>query len=171
AASHQPAGEDKPKTEAVGPVSATPSQTAEVFGNWTMQCANAATGTGSVQVCGVVETIQANNSDKPIAKLFVSRDKAANEYSFGAVLPVNVTFPSKVSLTGDNKASIAELEWARCTPGGCLALVDINAATLKQWEASSNQPVLAFKLANGQTVSIPTSVKGLAQAVAAIPKN
>lgn len=88
------------------------------------------------------------------------------------LLPNNIALPSSVRLLAEeNEAQAIELPWRRCIPGACVADLDLQPAAMTRLRARTEPARLMFRDANGRDVALPLSLRGLAQALDALPNS
>ena len=162
------------------PVSAQPSATTATYGDWVMRCVAIAAETGADrqagapggESCEIVQTLQMQGQTQPVAQLAFGRLPGETDLIMTAVLPVNISLPSKVHVSGnagsgDEERGGIDLDWSRCLPGACFAEARPSAETLDVMRTEMNGQLL-FASANGQTVVLPLSWRGITAALAAL---
>ena len=162
-------GQTKPSAPAAPPpVSAEPKTTTATYGDWTLRC-ETSSGEGAHRFCEVVQTMQVQGQQAPVAQVAFGRPAGTSDLHFIAVLPVNVFFPSTVRVDTDPKDEHPlELAWRCCLPGGCFADGLANGEALGRWRTASTPGRLQFKDAAGRDAVLPLSFRGLAQALDAL---
>ena len=170
-----------PKTGAVpsakppaagAPVSADPGATSASYGDWVVRCQRLGEGDKAQRVCEVAQTIQAQNQRDAIAEIAFGHLPHDQALHLTTVLPPSVSFPSTVQLASDDKGSdTIQMQWRRCLPGGCFADVSPTDDTVKAWRAAAGPGRMTFRDAAGREVALPVSLRGLAQALDALPKS
>jgi invasion protein IalB len=147
------------------PVSSEPGATTATFGDWVLRCQGAA----AARVCEVALTVQIQGQQAPIAQFAIGRapDKTLRAT---VVLPTNIQLPSIVRIAGDAKDKTLELNWTRCLPGGCFASAPFPDDVMQSWRTGGEPRKLTFVSAAGQGVVLPISLRGLPQAIDALPK-
>ena len=164
-------GPAKPGAPAQASVSAEPAATSAIFGDWTLRCQRIEDGDKAQRLCEVAQTIQVQNRREPIAQVALGRVSATAPLRVTAVLPPNVSFPSTVGIAaGDKDPPAVELGWRRCVPGGCFADAPASDEVLRGWRGLTTLGRITFKDAEGRTVAVPLSFRGLAQALDALAK-
>lgn len=151
-------------------VSLQPSETSEVFGNWTVRCFVGQGKAKGRKACETSISVTAKPSKRPIAKFAISQGKSPGIFIVGVLLPVNVGFPSVVSLANADKKQLATLAWTRCMPGACLAAHTVKRQAIEVWEKQSKPMLLTFVTASKKTFTIPISTRGMTQSIAALAK-
>ena len=166
---------DEPVAQAdPAPVSAEPQQTSASFGDWVVRCdhpAPVALGTGK-RVCEAAQSLIVKGQQGPIAQIafgHMSGDKYAEPaLTLTVLLPVSVAFDKPPKLgpgAGADDPGSASLAFRRCLPGGCLADAKPDAALLKDLRAAGKPGHLSFTDAAERTITLPVSLRGLAQAL------
>lgn len=154
--------------------SSQPSVTTASYENWTLRCVMLTDQDLVPQgrSCEVVQTIQLQGQQQPIAQLAIGRLPNDKDLTVTAVLPNNISFPSTVTIqkdASDTKAKDGktQLEWRRCLPNGCYADTKPNTTFLTQIDPMLDGS-LTFTDASNRPLSIPVSWKGLSQAMTAL---
>ncbi|MFK4259499.1 invasion associated locus B family protein [Agrobacterium tumefaciens] len=176
-AKHNPAGIAVPPEPAV---------TTASYGSWILRCiqlASTATtgadvsesGRADGQTCEVLQTVQVQGQSQPIAQVAIGRMPGEKDLILTALVPVNISLPGTIHLSGNGKTGIEEkggldLSWRRCLAGSCAATTMPDAGTLAILRSGTDGH-LRFIDASGETATIPLSWKGLDQAMAALEKN
>lgn len=143
------------------------------YGDWTFHCQTVGSGQQARKSCEVVQTVNIKDQTAPFAQIALGKPAADDPMMVTVVVPINVSFPSAVTITpsDDKELKAIELGWRRCMPSGCFASIPLKGETLKQWrslkEASGK---VRFKNAAGQDVIMPMSFKGLSSALDALAK-
>ena len=169
AAPRRPATPPQAAPASPPPVSDTPQVTTATYGDWVLRC-QTTTDAQTPRLCEVAQTIQIQGQG-PIAQIAVGRVPGKAPLLVTVVLPTNITLPSSVQITTDEKdTQPAELAWLRCLPAGCIANVEIKDDILRRWRSLTNQGRLQFKEGDGREVILPFSFRGLSQALDALGK-
>ncbi|MFE1599561.1 invasion associated locus B family protein [Methylobacterium sp. ID0610] len=175
AAAAQP-GPTRPAAAPASPpaVSAEPGLTTASFGDWVLRCQRLAEGEKPVRLCEASQAMQIQGQAAPIAQVAIGRPAGETGLRVTALLPVSVSFPSGVRVSGDDKdgkeAGALDLAWRRCVPGGCLADGPAEDEALKRWRDGVGTGRLAFKDAAGRELGIPVSFRGLGPALDALAR-
>lgn len=166
-------------------VLAEPTTTSATYGDWVLRCVLLqaepnATGAGKTgraldKSCEIIQAVQVQGQQQPIAQFAIGRLPKADNLTMTAVVPVNVSLPGMVHVSGNGKTGAAEkgrvdLAWKACFPGGCVANAPLDKTSLAALLAEA-QGQLRFNDAAGSTVAIPVSWKGIKQAVNALEKS
>jgi invasion protein IalB len=150
-------------------VSSVPQSTTATYGDWILQCQLRAEGAPR-RACEVVQTLQLEGKG-PIAQILVGRPNPKVPSLVSVILPPNVSFPSSVLLSVDEKdTQPAGLAWQRCTPAGCVAAAEIQDDLLRRWRLQTERGRIQFKESDGREIVLPFSFRGLAQALDAMGK-
>ena len=142
------------KSEAkVDAVSNDPQLTTATFGDWIERCQRIATGS---KLCEVVETVQVEGQNAPLAQLAVGRADREGPLRLTVVLPVNVSFPDapKLRLGG----GVFDLSWRRCFPGGCIADAPLSETDVATLRVTADPGEIEFKTASGQSLKFAASL-------------
>lgn len=174
----QPQPSPRPQTQSaqgaapvVPAVPVEPNATTAAFGDWVLRCARQGEGAQVQRVCEVAQTVQVQGQQGPLAQVAIGRLQKAAPLKMTVILPSNVSFPSSVSVGGDEKdRSNIDLPWRRCVPGACIADGEPAAAALQQLRARTEPGRVAFKDAGGRDVAVPLSLRGLPQALDALAR-
>lgn len=155
------------------PVAADPSATTASFGDWLLRCVKAGDGANAKRSCEVVQSIVAEGQQAPLAQLAIGRVQPGNPLRLTLVLPHNVSLtaaPRLSSSEGDKQPT--ELGWQRCLPMGCFADAAARDEVLAKWRAAGEgRGQIVFADGAGRPVTLPFSLRGLAQALDALSKS
>lgn len=160
-----------PKTPA--PVAADPSATTAAFGDWILRCVKAGDAANPKRVCEVVQSIVVEGQQAPVAQVALGRLQPTSPLRFTLVLPHNVSLTAlpRVS-TGEADKQPVELGWLRCLPIGCFADAAAKDDLLAKWRAAGDgRGLIVFAEGAGRPVTLPFSLRGLAQALDALAKS
>jgi invasion protein IalB len=150
-------------------VSSEPQVTTATYADWILRCQRAGDGPQAQRQCEVAQSIQ--DQRVTILQIAFARANAKQPFQLVVILPVNVSFPSAVRVSvNDKDASSVELKWRNCTATGCVAEANITDDILRQWRAQTERGRVQIKDASGGDVTIPFSFRGLAQALDALAK-
>jgi invasion protein IalB len=106
-----------------------------------------------------------------VAQIAVGRTARNEPLRMTVLLPTNVSFPSSVRISGDeNDTSPVDLPWRRCIPGACIADNTIADPALQRLRARTTTGRITFKDALGRDVTLPISLRGLAQGLDALAR-
>ncbi|MDR7040123.1 invasion protein IalB [Methylobacterium sp. BE186] len=148
-----------------------PGLTTATFGDWVLRCQRTAEAEKSRKVCEIAQSMQVQGQSAPIAQVAIGRVAPGDPLTMTAILPNNVSFPSSVRATLDEKDSQGfDLPWRRCLPGRCVADATVRDDTLKRWRSAPEAGRITFKDAGNHDVAIPLSFRGLAQALDALAR-
>jgi invasion protein IalB len=167
--------ENKPAPAASPPVSSEPQNTAASYGDWTVRCQRTGDGAQAPRLCDMEQTLQMQNQQgqqSPVAQIALGRASPKDPIKLVVTLPTNVSFPSSVKFTIDDKDNQPiELAWLRCLPGGCYAAADFKDDDAKRWKAQAGNGRLQFKDGAGRDQAWPFSFRGFAQAMDGLGKS
>ncbi|WP_370677324.1 invasion associated locus B family protein [Pleomorphomonas sp. PLEO] len=172
-AQEPPAAAKPPADQAKAlPVGAEPGSTTATYGDWTLRCQRIGEDAKAGKVCEVVQMTQMESQRAPTTQIAIGRLPNDDGLHLTAALPVNLSFPSeiKVSMPGAKPITLTP-ELRRCLPVACFADMELKADQLKMLLAAETSGTLSFRDANGQTIAVPISPRGLPQAVAALQKD
>lgn len=164
-------GQSSTATGAATQNAAGPDTTTATYGDWILKC-QAASGKPGQRTCEVVQSIVIQGQTAPIAQLAFGRMAPGETLYLTAVLPTNITLPSVVRLSIDEKDDkAANLPWTRCLQTGCYATLAMTDAIVSRWRAQDGAGRLLFKSGAGQDTILPMSFRGLARALDALGKD
>ncbi len=155
------------------PIGPDPAVTTATYGDWVLRCqaTNPAASTGPKRLCEVVQTMQMQGQQEPVAQVAFGRAQGAGDLHLVIALPVNVSFPSNVGVgLIDKDAHPFMLEWKRCIPGACFADAVTSAELITRWRATTTPGHVMFKDASARDIVLPLSFRGLAPALDALNK-
>jgi invasion protein IalB len=161
--------------ETKAPAAAAPSDPnfkSATYGDWSFHCQTVGAAAQARKSCEVVQTVNLKDQTAPFAQIALGKPTAGDPLMATVVVPINVSFPSAVTITNiDKEVKSIDLSWRRCVPGGCFASVPLKEETLKQWRSRNDASgKVNFKNAAGQDVVMPMSFKGLSSALEALAK-
>ncbi len=141
----------------------------EQYGDWVLTCRKIDGQSG--QSCELVQTVTVNGQKAPFAQMAIGKPKPDMPIQITVVVPQNVSFPSSVKVSIDEKdKSPLDLAWARCLPVGCFASATLKDEVQKKWGALETQGRVTFKAGTGQDIPMPISFKGLKAGLEALAK-
>lgn len=153
------------------PVGADPASTSATYGDWVLRCQRVGEGDKTQRLCEVVQSIQVQGQQQPIAQIALGRVAASDPLKITVALPNNISLPGSVTMgMGEKDAAPTPLAWRRCLPGACIADAVPSGDVLKAYRAATEPGRLAFKDAAARDVALPFSFRGLAQALDALAK-
>jgi len=160
-----------PAAPASPPPIGEPVQTTATYGDWVLRCVRTGDAGTGPQTCEVVQTIVLANQTQPIAQIAIGSVDKTSGLRLTVVVPTAVSFSKQPFVTGaPGMAALFDLTWRRCLPGGCYADFPLNADTLKILRARTEPANLVFKDASERDVTLPFAMRGLSQALEALPK-
>jgi invasion protein IalB len=149
------------------PVSAEPQTTTSTYGDWTVRCTRTDAAPG--RLCEVADSVQGQQG--PIAQIVISRIIPKDPPHIIVQLPLNVSFPSSVKVSIDEKdAQSLDLSWRKCLPAGCFADAELKDDMLKKLRAQTANGKIQFKDGNGRELALPISFRGFSQAMDGLGK-
>lgn len=135
------------------PSTTGPSSASFGFDAWLVRCQAVGDKTG----CGMSQRILDKQSGQSVLQLHLGRSATGDGHQLVAVLPLGVTVPPGIVIQiGQNKRNVA---FTQCLPGGCVAPLAIDAATLDAFRSGTEGRVGVVDR-RGQTVAVPFSLKG-----------
>jgi invasion protein IalB len=168
-----PASPALPVTNAAtpAPVAGTPVQTTATYADWVLRCAHTGEGGTGPQTCEVVQTLVLQGQQQPIAQVAIgSIDKTAG-LRLTVVVPTAISFSKAAYIVGAaGTANLFDLAWRRCLPSGCFADIVLSADSLKMMRTRSDPANLVFRDAGERDITLPFSMRGLAQSLDALGK-
>jgi len=151
------------------PISSEPQVTTAAYADWILRCQHANDAPQATRQCEVAQTVQAQQNT--ILQMAFARANAKRPFRLVVIVPANVSFPSAVRVSiNDKDPSPIDLTWRNCTSGGCAAEANITEEVLKQWRAQTEHGRVQIKDAAGRDATIPFSFRGLAQALDALAR-
>lgn len=160
---------EAPKAAAPAAVPSTPERTTASFGDWVMRCEVAAPA--AKRVCEVAQVITLQGQTAPTAQVAIGRRAPGEGRLLTVVLPPNIAIISRPQVaTAKAGAAPLDLNWQRCTPGGCFASVPVTDDVVNAFGVQTEPGRIVFRDAADRDVALPLSFRGLAQALAALAK-
>lgn len=165
--------------QAAAPVTAQPNVTTATYENWMLRCVRPAAAQTSAndpgKICEIVQTVQVQGQSQPLAQVAIGRLPGDKALTLTAVMPLNISIPGTVHLSGNGKTGAEEkggleLSWQRCLPSGCIATARPDAKLFATLDPQTDGQI-RFADAAGRTLGIPLSWKGLDQALKALDKS
>ncbi|WP_413208173.1 invasion associated locus B family protein [Rhodospirillum sp. A1_3_36] len=154
-----------PPTPAAKPTAPEePQVTTESFDNWLLRCV---TPPGAAKICEVVQTIQIQGQPAPLAQLALGYAPGDSAVSMTAVVAVNVAFSAPAEVQVDDTL-VQPLDWARCVPGACFATSGLGPDVVQDLRKQKGEGKLNYHTADGKTLGIPLSWRGLGDALKAL---
>jgi invasion protein IalB len=155
----------------VQPVSNEPESTTANFGDWTLRCSFVENAGQRVRLCEVIQSLTLQGQTSPFLQIALGRVSPKEPTKLTVVLPNNISFPSVVRFSIDDKdTSPIDLAWRRCLPGGCYADADLKDEQINRWKQQSEKGQLQFEDAAGRKVALPFSFRGLTQSIDALSR-
>jgi len=135
-------------------------RTVATFGDWSLRCE-----AGPPRNCETATTLS-NQERRPVAQIVLGRLNPQAPVLVMAHLPLNVQLPAGVRLTLD--AAPVMLQYQRCVPQGCFATIEADDALMRRLRAEPAGARLIFRDATGREITLAVSLRGFAQAQAAL---
>lgn len=137
--------------------------TDQSFGDWVLHCKELRKGETA---CALHQKIASKETRLPVAAFALSRHKDSHELRLSAIVPLGLDIPAGVS----GKVGDVPLTFTvqTCIKRGCVASTTVDAKLLDSLRA--NQSFTAtFKMRSvADPVSLPVSLKGLAEGLKAL---
>ncbi|MGP0090731.1 MAG: invasion associated locus B family protein [Xanthobacteraceae bacterium] len=159
-----PAPASKPATETA--IDNVPSMTTASYGDWVVRCSQQA----EHRMCEAAQTLYVQGQPNPVALVAVGREKPTEPTRLVVQLPVNVTIAGRLKITLKEGAPTIDLNIERCVPAGCFAVMQPADEALRQLRAQTDPGRISYKDAAQHDVAWPFSLRGLSQALEALPK-
>ena len=168
-ATQEAAGAKKKSVEApVASPAGGPDTTTETFGDWSIVCTRPG---GDARSCEVSTSIVLRNMAAPFARVAILRGPKEETMRLLALVPVNVTTQTPLRVTIEGGKADLTLPFRTCTPGGCLADVELGKEALQILETPAKAPAqLTVVDASGKAATIGFSLRGLDEALGAFLK-
>jgi len=152
-------------------VGSEPQNTAASYGDWTVRCQRVGDGAQSQRMCEIDQSMVVQGQQAPIAAIAVGRPGVKDPLHVTVQLPTNISFPSSVKLSIDDKdTQPIDVPWLRCLPGGCVATVELKEEDIKRWKTQTGNGRMMFKDGAGRELPLPFSFRGFAQAMDGLAK-
>lgn len=142
-----------------GPASSQ-ERTLATYGDWSVRCENA-----PARNCEAA-TILSGPDNRPMAQLIVGRLNNQGPALLLVVSPLGVHLPSPVRI--EIGGPVLELAFQRCTQQGCAASRELDDALLARLRSEPSGGRVQFQDGARQPVSLALSMRGFAQAQAAL---
>ena len=133
------------------------------FEDWTVTCTKEDAKTNTPAICLLsqqVNVTDANNVQKPLALYQFGYVGPKKELKVILTLPLGIKLDVGTSIISGSQL-MAPGKFVVCTEAGCQAIADITDADLKAILAAP-QNAIAYMGGDGKQVSMPMSIKGLA---------
>ena len=136
-------------------------RTVATYGDWSVRCENAPSR--NCEAATVLSTAE----NRPVAQLIVGRlNNQGPVLLLAHVGVLNVHLPAQLRLT--LAGAPLNLVYQRCTPQGCFASAELDEATLARLRGEPAGARMIFQDAGRQEISLTLSLRGFAQAQAAL---
>ena len=149
------------------PVDSDPTATTAAFGDWVLRCVKLKDLPN--RVCEVAQSIVVEGQTAPLAQIAIGRAAPRDNLRLTLALPNNVTLTATPRISsGEDDKQPTVMAWQRCIPGGCLADAAFSDALRDRWRKASTTNSITFTEGAGRAISVPFSLRGLAQALDAL---
>ncbi len=166
------AGAQAQSKDAAPAVGSDPQSTSATYGDWVLRCSRNGDAPTAPRVCEIVQSFQIQGQQGLYAQLAIGRVSPKDPLKITVVMQPNVSFPSSIKLSIDEKdTQPIDLGWRRCLPGGCFADAEVKDDDLKRWKTQTGNGRLLFKDGAGRDVPLPFSFRGLPQALDGLAKS
>lgn len=136
-------------------------RTVATYGDWSVRCENAPS-----RNCEAA-TVLSTADNRPAAQLIIGRlNNQGPALLLAHVGALNVHLPAQLRLLLGGVTM--ELVYQRCTPQGCFATVELDGATITRMRGEPAGGRMMFQDAARREVSLNLSLRGFAQAQAAL---
>ncbi len=137
--------------------SAPQAKDGQVFEDWTARCGQ--------QGCTLTQT-QVVEGGARLIQFNIGRVGTQGELGAFAMVPLGIHIPAGALLAHDGKSIPMTLK--TCSQQGCQATVQLTAAQIAEIGKAQSVEVAVMEGATLQSMTIPLSIKGLSQGLAAI---
>src|SRR5262245_36692478 len=141
--------------------------TTATYGDWVVRCSQPA----GTHICEVVQTVYLQGQQTPFALIAIGREKQTEPLRLVVQLPINVTTSATVKITLVEGEPPIELNFARCVPAGCFAVMASADQVIKRLRAQTGPGRLNFTDASQRDVGFQFSLRGLGPALDALTKS
>ncbi|PWK68258.1 invasion protein IalB [Aminobacter sp. AP02] len=154
----------------------TPSALSETYGDWIVQCVNAAAPKQQEQepatkrICQVSQSLAQGNSNQRIL-MIVFEDTAKDKQPLAGtvIAPFGIDLQSGLALRIKDDV-YAKAAYKTCLPQGCVAPVAVDAKFEAALRANEKLTVAMTASDTGAPVTLDVSLKGLAQSLDRLKK-
>jgi invasion protein IalB len=155
-----------PNAPPAGGIEDGPSATTAVYGDWVVRCNQQA----GMRICEAAQTIFTQGQQNPIAHIAIGREKQGAPMRLVVQLPLNVTVSTRVKITLKESDPALELNFERCIPSGCFAMIQAADDAVRRLRAQPDAARITYKDAAEKDVVFQFSLRGLAPALDALAK-
>jgi invasion protein IalB len=150
-------------TAFVGPLaSAEEAKTPEVYGDWAVECRDAA---AEKKLCVLTQTVMTADKKRRLLKLIMGQGEEGA--FFTALVPLGVSIPAGVSATIDKNKALP-LVLKTCLPQGCIATTRLDEKLAKSIK-SGEKLAIGFTMKPGaKPLAINGSLKGVKDGMRAV---
>lgn len=140
------------------PVQAKPER-GKTFGDWVVDCETTADGKESCFISQTQTMQQQQQQSGRLIKLSVGYIGPQGKPAMVAILPLGIWLPTGAAYQVEGQAQ-KPLVMQRCVAEGCIASAELDEAALGQMRKANSLAVGLKGDPNGQTITIPVSLKG-----------
>ena len=126
-------------------------------------------GSTTRRACEVVQSLMVKGQQQPVAQVAFGSAAKGEAMRLTIVVPPAISLAKGVQVKAGD-ATLVELAWRRCLPGGCFADAVLSAETLRTMRNRAEPVQVTFRNASEQDGSLPVSLRGLSQALDALAK-
>jgi invasion protein IalB len=145
----------------------SPQRTTATYEDWIVQCETQSGGTPA-RACEMTQVTQFQGKNQPFTRIAVLRPTKDQARRLIVQVPVNVSFSTHVRIQINEADQGLDTPFARCTPNGCFAEMELKDETLKKFRSASGPGKLSFADAGGHNVAVPLSFNGFSPAFDAL---
>lgn len=135
-------------------------RTMATYGDWSVRCENAPS-----RNCEAATALSLA-PDRPVAQLIIGQRNNQGPLLLLVVVPLGVHLPGQIQVTA--AGGPVELAYQRCTSQGCAASRELDEALLTRLRAEPTGARVQFLDGARQVVTLTFSLRGFAQAQAAL---
>jgi invasion protein IalB len=143
----------------------SPQRTTATYEDWIVQC-ETQTGSSPTKICDMTQVSQFQG--KPFTRIAILRPIKDQARRIIVQVPVNVSFSTHVRVQINEADQGLDSPFARCTPNGCFAELELKDDTLKKLRSATGSGKLTFADSAGQNVAVPVSFNGFSPAYDAL---
>ncbi|WP_255430371.1 invasion associated locus B family protein [Roseomonas sp. 18066] len=140
-----------------------PERTTASYGDWVLRCV---LPVGSQRSCEVAQTIQDTRA-QILAQVTARRSLPGALLLLTVQVGAHITIGDPIRLMADEQAALA-LAFRRCMPRGCFAEVALPDGEVIAFAQRAEAARVEYTNAEGATLSIPVSLRGLAASLEAL---
>lgn len=140
-----------------------PDRTTAAYGDWVLRCERSDIGERG---CEVAQTVLDAQS-QPIAQLIARRGAQPSQITLSVQVAANATVSEPARMAAGEQPA-RTLPFRRCMPRGCFAEMTQAQGELVSLAAAAETAKLEYRSADGNAVSVPISLRGLAASLEAL---